>query len=244
MRPSSDVSAYLRRVGLPHDPHPVVPPAFVEEVRAAAEGALETPPSEEALVALFRYRVPKPGPDGACSLLDELEEEPFDLRTGTALEGLPPAALRTHPEAIRLVRLAGLAAALHRQTGADWTGLYRRAERREGGEALRKEAYRGRPSRALFPLDEAYFARSNNSRAAMTGRAILVEDVAAHVRSGQAYYECDPDVRSELCVPVMGGDRAVGLIDLESFRTGAFDAKARAATALVALVLVDARLFA
>ena len=38
-------------------------------------------------------------------------------------------------------------------------------------------------------------------------------DVEAHIAAGRPYYECDAEVRSELCVPVVDGDgRLLGMV--------------------------------
>ena len=41
---------------------------------------LEADPPQVTDDALFTYRVPKLSEDGSCSLVEELEESPFDLR--------------------------------------------------------------------------------------------------------------------------------------------------------------------
>jgi diguanylate cyclase (GGDEF)-like protein/PAS domain S-box-containing protein len=51
-----------------------------------------------------------------------------------------------------------------------------------------------------------------------TGQPALLADV----RGDERYYACDPDTRSELCVPLRVGERIIGALNLESRRLGAF----------------------
>lgn len=235
----------LERVGLDSTG---LPPRRAVELAAAVDAILASPvpvpPDDGAILWLFRYPVPKLGPGGTCSLAHELEEEPFDLRAGTPLAGFDPSRLRDHPETRRLTRLRELVLLLGSSTAADWAGIYRRLPGEPG--ALCKEAYTGRPSRAVFPLTAEFAATSNNSTAVLSGLAIVVEDVEAHVASGKPYYECDAEVKSELCLPIPDLDdpreRVVGLIDLESFRPARFGRDEAWMAALVAEVMVRAGL--
>ncbi|MBC8248384.1 MAG: GAF domain-containing sensor histidine kinase [Anaerolineales bacterium] len=51
-----------------------------------------------------------------------------------------------------------------------------------------------------------------------TGQPALLADV----RGDERYHECDPDTRSELCVPLRVGQRIIGALNLESRRLSAF----------------------
>lgn len=53
---------------------------------------------------------------------------------------------------------------------------------------------------------------------AETGRPLLIPDVRAEPR----YVEVDPDVRSELSVPIMLGSQAIGVLDVQSMKGAAF----------------------
>jgi putative methionine-R-sulfoxide reductase with GAF domain len=98
-----------------------------------------------------------------------------------------------------------------------------------GAPALVKLAYRGRESRPEFPLTEAFARSSNNVQVALTGKALVLDDVRAHVAAGGAYYECDPRVQSEACLPLLDANgKCVGIIDAESSQPRYFD-KARQA---------------
>ena len=67
-------------------------------------------------------------------------------------------------------------------------------------------------------------------------RPILVEDVLAF----PGHIACDSDSRSELVVPLVRGDRIVGVLDLDSPRLGRFDAADRAGVERVAAIYVAA----
>jgi len=51
-----------------------------------------------------------------------------------------------------------------------------------------------------------------------TGQPVLLADV----RQDERYHACDPDTRSELCVPLRVGERIIGALNLESRRLAAF----------------------
>lgn len=56
------------------------------------------------------------------------------------------------------------------------------------------------------------------SRVILEGRPLLIDDVAQE----PAYFTVDPQVRSELCVPLRLGNRAIGALNLESHQYSAF----------------------
>jgi putative methionine-R-sulfoxide reductase with GAF domain len=89
-----------------------------------------------------------------------------------------------------------------------------------------KLAYQGAPSRPEFPLTEAFAKTSNNSSVGRSGKATVLQDIKAHVASGGAYYECDPKVQSEVCLPLLDPNgKVVGIIDAESSKKGHFTAQ-------------------
>lgn len=175
--------------------------------------------------ALYSYPVPKVSDDGACSIFDELAEEPYSL--DAALGGRGRSVTR------KLWLLNELVAALHTEVGADWLGIYQRCEL-ASGPALVKLAYRGLPSRAEFPLTAAFAAKSNNSTVGLSGKGLVIQDVAKHAASGGSYYVCDPKVKSEVCLPILGENGTLlGIIDAEADATGFFtDARLVSLTAL------------
>jgi len=178
---------------------------------------------------LFRYPVPKLSEDGACSLVEELADEPYDLS--------PWFGGETEEARQQLTNFNALVDSVNHKVGADWLGIYRRAG--VGKEAcLVKLAYLGLPSRAEFPLTESFAETSNNSRVGLTGWGVLIEDVAAWRADGGGYYECDPKVKSEVCLPVVDAhDRVLGILDAESSQVGFFDESRLVWLAALAIVL-------
>lgn len=211
-----DARSYLTKAGL------TVDVAAVREAQQGLWGVLEEakkaslPATPSALNALYQYKVPKLSPDGSCSLHGDLEPKPYDL--GAVLGG------RSVQNSISLLTLDALVEFVQQQLGCEWLGLYQRREL-PSGPALVKLAYRGAHSRAEFPLTEAFAAKSNNVAVALSGKARVLDDVRAHAASGGAYYECDPQVQSEACLPVLdAAGKVVGLLDAESKHPRHFDA--------------------
>ncbi len=159
----SAISAYLQTQTLPLDP---------EAVRIAVQHLLSKQAEEkpDPQDDLFRYPVPKLGDNGSCSLMDELEDEPYDLTSWF-----------THhiDDASRLLAdLSALLKATNREIGADWLGIYS-VGNRENADLLVKLVYTGIPSRAEFPLNTAFAKISNNSRVGLTGKGAVMNDVSA-----------------------------------------------------------------
>lgn len=176
--------------------------------------------------ALYRYQVPEFNDDGTCSL--ELADEPYDLHR--ILRGEETTTTQA------LARLNAIVASLQADTGCGWLGIY---QTRNGpdGRVLVKLCYRGRPSRAEFPLTEEFAAHSNNSTVGLSGQARVIDDVASYVSEGGAYYTCDSAVQSEACLPLFndaGGE--VGIIDAEDAEAGRFRGVSLAPFVALALV--------
>lgn len=159
---------------------------------------------------IYRYKVPKLSPDGSCSIGSELEDQPYDLSQVFEINS---------KNSLWLWRLNHLVSTLQQKTGVDWLGIYKKIETSDG--FLVKLAYFGAPSRAEFPLTEKFASHSNNSTVGLTGRAVLVQDVADYKGP---YYKCDAKVKSEFCCPIFDRDgKIIGIIDAESFTTKFFD---------------------
>lgn len=141
---------------------------------------------DDVVSSLLSFRVPKLSPSGTCSAeAGGLEEHPFDLG---AMLGIPRSEPErsSHPEALRVWRLACVVRRMAELTRAEWVGVYRRVPDPEAAvhgapccDVLMKEAYVGSPSRALFPLTWAFAAHSNNSTVGLTGRAAIYHDTLA-----------------------------------------------------------------
>ena len=209
-----DARSYLTKVQLTVDVGPVREAqqalwAILEEAKKAS-----LPATPSALNALYTYRVPKRSADGTCSLHAELDPTPYDL--SKALGG------RSRQNSFALITLDALVESVLQQTGSDWLGLYQTREL-PSGPALVKLAYRGADSRAEFPLTAAFAKTSNNAAVALSGKARVLQDIKAHVADGGAYYECDPNVQSEACLPLLDPNgKVVGVLDAESTKPGHF----------------------
>jgi L-methionine (R)-S-oxide reductase len=101
-----------------------------------------------------------------------------------------------------------------------------------------KLAYRGRPSRAEFPLNETFAKGSTNSTVGLSGHAKVIDDVAAHTAAGGAFYVCDDEVQSEVCVPLLDeGGKVLGIIDAEAAPKGFFNSNRMILVVAMALVV-------
>ena len=183
---------------------------------------------------ILRYAVPELTPDGTCSIAEKLAVEPYDLRHILYIE-----TSQAESAAIKQInKLYGYIAAAQRTLKADWLGIYQSVIRSDGTSVLVKLAYVGKPSRAEFPLTEDFALLSNNSKVGLSGKAVLIKDVAAHEGP---YYICDGSVQSELCLPIFNrsGDKVVGIIDAESFEKNHFSDDKAAVAAQLCLNLAN-----
>ena len=179
--------------------------------------------------ALYRYQVPLMSQDGSCSLIDELDPVLYDL--ARMLGGEHEATTR------KLKLLNILVTRANMVMGADWVGVYQRRNNASGADVLVKLAYRGRPSRAEFPLTAEFATGSTNSAVGLSGQAKLIDDVAAYTAQGGGFYRCDDAVQSEFCVPILDSDgKVIGIIDAEAAPSGFFNADRQAALVAMALV--------
>ncbi len=203
-----------------------------KQFEAAVEAARSTsmPGTPRALAALYEFTVPKLSADGTCSLVEQLDPTPYDL--SAALGG------RLMETTLSLITLRSLIDAAAELLKVDWLGLYQ-VRPLPSGPALVKLSYVGAPSRAEFPLTPDFAKRSNNVTVALNKKALILADVQAHVAAGGAYYECDPKVRSEACLPLVSPQGAVvGIIDAEHSTISRFDGTAVAILTALAIEAV------
>eukprot|EP00002_Diphylleia_rotans_P027834 TRINITY_DN5599_c0_g2_i2.p1 TRINITY_DN5599_c0_g2~~TRINITY_DN5599_c0_g2_i2.p1 ORF type:complete len:186 (-),score=36.62 TRINITY_DN5599_c0_g2_i2:260-817(-) len=172
-------TAFLEAVGAPQsilssdavsfDPH-----AFAAEISAILTASEEPSLAPSQILDLLTYRVPKLGEGGSCSIENVLEPEPFHLTSvfggSTENEAQTPTSF-TH----RIWRLNQVVEKLHKQFNIDWIGIYRATTLSDGTPALVKEAYRGSPSRAIFPLTAAFAEGSTNSTVGLSGKMSLIQ---------------------------------------------------------------------
>lgn len=169
---------------------------------------------------LYFYEIPKLGPNGACSITHEKEEKPYNLASTLDLK-FNTGTLRNHPQTLRLSRLYEIVKRLKKRARVDWLGIYRTVVKSNGEKVLVKEAYEGAFSRAEFPLTREFAKTSNNSTVGLSGKAVYFQDLKTY--SGP-YYECDSEVQSEFCVPILTPNGEIqGIIDAESFHKNHFN---------------------
>lgn len=177
---------------------------------AALRDLLDALAGEDTVAAdaLYRYTVPMLSEDGSCSLIEEMDPTPYDL--AVLLGGRSEEATRRLQLLNRLVDRATAV------TGADWLGIYQARARPDLPPALVKLAYRGRPSRAEFPLTPEFAQGSTNSTVGLEGTARVIHDVAAYTAAGGGFYVCDDAVQSEACLPLIAAGKVVGILDAEA----------------------------
>ncbi|WP_439814329.1 GAF domain-containing protein [Zavarzinia sp. CC-PAN008] len=111
----------------------------------------------------------------------------------------------------------------------NWAGFYFLKPGPAGGELV-LGPFQGRPACVRIAL-----GRGVCGTAAATRQAQVVADVHAF----PGHIACDPASRSELVVPLLGGGRVVGVLDLDSPVPGRFDAEDRAGVAELARIFLD-----
>lgn len=178
----------------------------------------------------WQYQVPELGEGGACSLFGHLADEPYDL--SAILGG------KTNANQQALQVLNNIAAFYQQQSGLDWFGIYQARDNVQGERVLVKLAYYGAASRAEFPLNTEFAKISNNSTVGLTGKAKVINDVAAYLGTGGEYYTCDPKVQAEACLPLFDqSGKIVGIVDAEDFNKNVFTADAMALLVAVCLTI-------
>ena len=209
-----DARSYLSKVGLSVDV------GVVREAQQTLWGILEEakkaslPATPSALNSLYTYKVPRLSADGSCSIHAEMDPTPYDL--AKVLGG------RSVQNSFALITLDSLVESVQQQCSVEWLGLYQ-LRQLPSGPTLVKLAYRGVESRPEFPVTEAFAKSSNNAAVALSGKARVLQDIRAHVAGGGAYYECDPKVQSEACLPLLDPNgKVVGILDAESTRASHF----------------------
>ena len=105
----------------------------------------------------------------------------------------------------------------------DWVGVYllegdpsirRLAGSGQGVLTLREDHYLGQPtSHIRIPLGSGICGAS-----ATDGETLVIDDVRADSR----YIACGLSVQSEIVVPILAGERLVGVLDLDSDTPAAF----------------------
>ena len=121
--------------------------------------------------------------------------------------------------------VANAAAAIyHALPSLNWAGFYFLR-----GEELVLGPFQGRPACVRILL-----GRGVCGTAALRRQPVLVPDVGAF----PGHIACDTASRSELVVPLLAGDRLLGVLDLDSPEMGRFDTADQAGCARLAEIVV------
>jgi GAF domain-containing protein len=152
----------------------------------------------------------------------------FDVSSGSKDElyadvlGAADALTANEPDAI--ANMANVAALLWQYLpDLNWAGFYRLVE----GELV-LGPFQGKPACIRIAL---------GSGVCGTAAATRETQVVADVHAFPGHIACDAASRSELVVPIVVGDRLIGVLDLDSPSAGRFDsADAAACEKLVALL--------
>jgi len=98
---------------------------------------------------------------------------------------------------------ANLAALLYcRIPYVNWVGFYRVV-----GEELLLGPFQGKPACARIPFGKGVCGKAVKAR-----KTLIVPDV--HLFEG--YIACDPETESEIVVPLVEGERVIGVLDVDS----------------------------
>jgi GAF domain-containing protein len=92
----------------------------------------------------------------------------------------------------------------------NWVGFYL-----NDGEKLVLGPFVGEPTIHV----EIPYGKGICGQAAITKQTFLVEDVTKETN----YLSCSPEVKSEIVVPIMKGDKFIGELDIDSHTLNAFD---------------------
>ena len=138
---------------------------------------------------------------------------------------LDQARALVHGEPDRIANAANLSALLFNALpDLNWAGFYF-----FDGRELVVGPFQGLPACVRIPLDKGVCGA-----AARTRQTQRVEDVEAF----PGHIACDSASRSELVVPLVHGGVLVGVLDLDSPRTGRFDADDQAGIEAIAAAFV------
>ena len=142
---------------------------------------------------------------------------------------LAQARALMHGEHDRIANAANLSALVfHALPDLNWVGFYF-----YDGVELVVGPFQGLPACVRIALGKGVCGT-----AAATGTTQLVPDVDAF----PGHIACDSASRSELVVPLLDGDRLVGVFDLDSPRPGRFDAIDQVGLEAIARAWLDASL--
>ena len=125
----------------------------------------------------------------------------------------------------RTANAANAAAAIYHSLPAlNWAGFYFLH-----GDELVLGPFQGKPACVRIPLGKGVCGT-----AALERRSVVVADVAAF----PGHIACDSASRSELVIPLLDGDRLLGVLDLDSPDLNRFDSDDRVGCEALAAIVV------
>jgi GAF domain-containing protein len=128
-------------------------------------------------------------------------------------------------ESDRTANAANAAAAIYHSLPAlNWAGFYFLH-----GEELVLGPFQGKPACVRIPLGKGVCGTAAQQR-----RSILVPDVEAF----PGHIACDSASRSELVIPLLDGDRLLGVLDMDSPDLARFDVADQAGCEALAAIVV------
>jgi L-methionine (R)-S-oxide reductase len=128
-------------------------------------------------------------------------------------------------EADFTANLANAAAAIyHALPALNWSGFYLLR-----GPELVLGPFQGKPACTRIPIGKGVCGAAAERR-----EAVLVPDV----RSFPGHIACDPASQSELVVPLIRGEKLIGVLDLDSPLLARFDARDQAGCEAVVAVIM------
>jgi GAF domain-containing protein len=148
--------------------------------------------------------------DGTVELYQDLADELTALLAG---------------ESDPVANAANTAAAIyHSLPDLNWAGFYFLR-----GQELVLGPFQGKPACVRIPVGKGVCGAAAAER-----RSVLVADVHAF----PGHIACDADSRAELVVPLLRGDRLLGVLDLDSPKPGRFEEADRIGCEALAAILV------
>lgn len=125
-----------------------------------------------------------------------------------------------------ITNYANVAAAIfHAMPDINWVGFYFM-----GGNTLILGPFQGKPACVSIPLGEGVCGISMKEK-----QSLIVDDVHAF----PGHIACDPDSRSEIVIPLVKDQIAIGVLDIDSPILGRFNDNDRLNLEKIASILIN-----
>ena len=168
-----------------------------------------------------RARTPHIGPMFELKSIDPSDKATAYPELESQLRGL------LHGEPDFIANCANTAALIwHSLPDLNWAGFYRLVQ-----NELVLGPFQGKPACVRIKLGKGVCGTAASERKTQ---------VVADVQAFPGHIACDPDSRSEIVIPLVKDGRLLGVMDLDSPRTGRFDAADQEGLEKLAAVLLAA----